>query len=146
MCYFKFLFMYHLIFGYLGGINRAWLCKGSKVSVLQSNVNLERECWTSSQRLWEAQVLFHWGNTGFFCFHVVNSLMPILALLVISSTLWKPRCSLHHILSLATAINPNRVFHKHTNFAMFALMSTLYTHIFLFFLYLYQMMLAKMWN
>ena len=27
------------------------------------------------------------GNTEFLCFHVVNSLMPILALLVISSSL-----------------------------------------------------------
>ena len=32
--------------------------------------------------------IFHWI---FFCFHVVNSLMPILALLAISSSLWKLR-------------------------------------------------------
>ena len=75
-------------------INRTWLYKEPKVSVLQANVNLVQkgECWTWNQRLWEAQVLFPLRVTfftGFFCFHVVKPLMPILALLPISSSLWK---------------------------------------------------------
>ena len=38
----------------------------------------------------------HWGYhfiTRIFCFHVVKHLIPILTLLPISSSLWKPRAS-----------------------------------------------------
>ena len=58
-------------------INRAWLYKGPKASVLQANVNLVQkgECWTTNQRLWgyERPGLYsHWGGvtffTGFFLF------------------------------------------------------------------------------
>ena len=70
--------------------------KEPKVSVLQANVNLvqKRKCWTWNQRLWEARVLFPLRVaffTGYFSFHVVNPLMPMLALLAISSSLWKPQ-------------------------------------------------------
>ena len=55
-------------------INRAWLYKEPKDSVLQANVNLVQkgECWTWNQWFWEAWVLFQLGViffTGFFCFH-----------------------------------------------------------------------------
>ena len=64
-------------------INRAWLYKKPKVSVLQANVNLVQkgECWTWNQKLWEARVLFPLGVTfltGFFWFHVAKPLMPVL--------------------------------------------------------------------
>ena len=83
-------------------INKAWLYKGPKVSVLQANFNLVQkgECWTWNQRLWEAWVLFPLGVTfftGFFYFHIVNSLMPILA---ISSSLWKPRVGFYSFFGM----------------------------------------------
>ena len=62
----------------LVGINRAWLYKELKVSVLQANVNLVQkgECWAWNQWSWEACILFPQGTTlftGFFCFHVAKS-------------------------------------------------------------------------
>ena len=74
-------------------INIAWLYMEPKVSVLlyKQNTKLVQKgaCWTWNQRLWKAQVLSHWGQhfvTGFFCFHTVKPLMPILAF---SSSSWK---------------------------------------------------------
>ena len=52
---FELLFIHHLIFGLLGlvGLNRAWLYKDPKVSVLQANVQVAKKgkCWTLNQGL-----------------------------------------------------------------------------------------------
>ena len=51
----------------LARINRAWLGKEPKVSVLQANAKLVQkgECWTWNQKLWMAWVLSSLGVT--FC-------------------------------------------------------------------------------
>ena len=77
----------------LVGINRAWLYKEPKVSILQAYAKLVQkgECSTWNQRLWEAWVPFPlWDNIlspDFF--PRSKSLIPILALLPILSSLWK---------------------------------------------------------
>ena len=78
------MFMHHLILDLndLVRINRAWQYKGPKVLVLQATVNLVQkgECWTWNQRFRSSILIggniFHW----LFCFHVVISMMPILAI------------------------------------------------------------------
>ena len=78
-----------------------WLYKEPKVSVLQVNAKQVQKGECSKD--FEPEVIgsiltggniFHW----FFCFHVVNPLMPILALLPIGNQyyIWPIRSSLSH--------------------------------------------------
>ena len=91
--------MYHLIFGLndLVRINRIWLHKEPKVSVLQANAKLVQrgECRTWNQRSNRGLGSIPIGGNILlleFCFYIVKPLMPILALLPILGVLKKLWC------------------------------------------------------
>ena len=77
----------------LARINRAWLYKEPKVSVLQANAKWVQkgECWTWNQRLWEAQVQFSLGVTFYNWIFLFSRSKDKMIILTFPCNFWKTR-------------------------------------------------------